>query len=133
MLVIGARPAQLQAGLAQLDLLLGELGAAPEALRVVVNGQPELGRGNRAGALSAELAARGLGVDAWLPYDGRALRASMRRGLPLALASPPRRLRACARRARRLESASEPATAERAQAAAAGAPDRGARPQRGCE
>jgi Flp pilus assembly CpaE family ATPase len=88
-LVLGARGSQLQAGLAQLDLLLGELGAAPEALRVVVNGQPGMGRQPRAGtgSISAELASRGLAVDAWLPFDGRALRASARRGLPFALAS----------------------------------------------
>jgi MinD-like ATPase involved in chromosome partitioning or flagellar assembly len=88
--VVGARPAQRLAGLAQLDLLLGELAAAPEALRIVVNGQPGLRSAraaDEAGAFSAELASRGLTVDAWLPFDERALRSALRRGLPLAAAS----------------------------------------------
>ena len=38
--------------------------------------------------MSEELAAQGLTVDAWLPYDGKAQRASVRLGLPLATARP---------------------------------------------
>ena len=89
--LLGCRPDQLQAGLGQLDLLLGELCVAPELLRVVVNGQPGIRSPRLAdadGALSRALAARGLAVDAWLPYDERALRASVRRRLPLASAAP---------------------------------------------
>ncbi len=86
--VLGTRPEQLRAGLAQLDLLAGELAIAPEALRVVVNGQPCHPPGRCAASLTAELAARGLSADAWLPFDERALRAAVRRRLPLALAAP---------------------------------------------
>lgn len=91
-LVLGARPEQRREGLAQADLVLDELGLRPELVRVAVNGQPGL-RAPRTdadgdGALTAALAARGLTIDAWLPFDERALRAALRRGAPLATAAP---------------------------------------------
>jgi MinD-like ATPase involved in chromosome partitioning or flagellar assembly/CheY-like chemotaxis protein len=88
--VVGSRPDQLDAGLAQLDLLLDELRVAPERLRVVVNGQTGARSPRRAAGaavLTRALAGRGLTVDAWLPFDARAHRAALRGGLPLALAS----------------------------------------------
>lgn len=91
LVVLGGRVQQLHAGVAQLDLLLGELAIVPESLRVVVNGQPGLRRGGATGAgsaLASELAHRGLTLDARLPFDGRGLRAALRRGLPLAVAAP---------------------------------------------
>ena len=89
--VIGSRQEQLRAGLAQTELLLEELAITPEALRVVVNGQPgsALPRSaDTAAVLGRELARFGLVVDAWLPFDEKALRASTRLGVPLALARP---------------------------------------------
>ena len=90
-LVIGSRQEQLRAGLAQLELLLDELAIGPERLRVVVNGQPGTGaprKTDTAAPISQELAALGLTVDAWLPYDEKAQRASVRLGVPLAVAQP---------------------------------------------
>ncbi len=89
--VIGSRQEQLRAGLAQSELLLEELAIAPERLRVAVNGQPggaALATDASAAVLGRELARFGLTVDAWLPFDEKALRASTRLGLPLALARP---------------------------------------------
>jgi Flp pilus assembly CpaE family ATPase len=88
--VIGSRQEQLRAGLAQTELLLEELAIAPERLRVVVNGQPGcvLPRSADTAAVGQELARFGLVVDAWLPFDGKALRASTRLGVPLAAARP---------------------------------------------
>ena len=89
--VIGSRQEQARAGLAQTELLLEELAIAPERLRVVVNGQPGcvLPRSaDTAAVVSQELARFGLVVDAWVPFDEKALRASTRLGLPLALARP---------------------------------------------
>ena len=91
LLALGARPDQLHVGLAQLDLLLGELGLPPEALRVAVNGQAGARsprEADAAGAITDELAARGLTVDAWIPFDERGLRAALRRGAPRATAAP---------------------------------------------
>ena len=90
-LVLGHRQEQLQAGFAQLQLLVDELSMPRERIRVVVNGQGAPGAAASAETVAAiawELDQHGLGVDAWLPWDERALRASLRLGLPLALARP---------------------------------------------
>jgi len=90
-LVLGERQEQLQAGFAQLQLLLDELSVARERIRVVVNGQGAPGASATAetvAAITRELGQHGLCVDAWLPWDARALRASVRLGLPLALVRP---------------------------------------------
>jgi Flp pilus assembly CpaE family ATPase len=90
-LVLGQRQEQLRTGFAQLQLLLDELSIASERIRVVVNGQGAPGASATAetvAAISRELDEHGLCVDAWLPWDKRALRASVRLGLPLAAARP---------------------------------------------
>jgi Flp pilus assembly CpaE family ATPase len=90
-LVLGQRQEQLRTGFAQLQLLLDELSIARERIRVVVNGQGAPGASTTAetvAAISRELDEHGLCVDAWLPWDKRALRASVRLGLPLAGARP---------------------------------------------
>jgi Flp pilus assembly CpaE family ATPase len=89
LLVLGARDEQLRAGLAQLDALL-ELGIAPERLRVAVNGIGGPGAAARSTLeqiLPRQLAERRFALDAWLPWDGRALARARRTGLPLARAS----------------------------------------------
>lgn len=89
LLVLGAREIHLPAGLAQLDLLLGELEVPAERLRVLVNGvggpgvPPEKALTQ---ALSPKLAERGLTADAWLPWDTRALHRAARSGVPLVTA-----------------------------------------------
>jgi MinD-like ATPase involved in chromosome partitioning or flagellar assembly len=88
MLVIGARPDQLQAGFYQLELLLDELGVVPERLRIVINRQTGACDAATADAITRALDEQHLTVDAWLPWDERALRNSLRLGLPLALARP---------------------------------------------
>ena len=90
-LVLGQRQEQLRSGFGQLELLLDELSIPVERLRVVVNGQGAPGASASAetvAAITRELAERELAVDAWLPWDARALRASVRLGLPLAIARP---------------------------------------------
>jgi Flp pilus assembly CpaE family ATPase len=90
-LVLGQRQEQLHAGFGQLELLLHELTIPVERLRVVVNGQGGPGAAASAdtvAAITRELGEQGLTVDAWLPWDARTLRASVRLGLPLALARP---------------------------------------------
>jgi Flp pilus assembly CpaE family ATPase len=90
-LVVGQRQEQLQAGFAQLHLLLDELSLPRERLRVVVNGQGAPGASATAETVAAirrELEQEELAVDAWLPWDAKALRRSVRLGLPLALARP---------------------------------------------
>ena len=88
LLVLGAREEQLRAGFDQLDALLA-LGVPPERLRIAVNGGGGSGA-VRASALESvvhrQLAERRLALDAWLPWDGRALARSQRLGLPLARA-----------------------------------------------
>lgn len=89
LLVLGAREEQLRAGLAQLDLLLGELGVPPEKLRVAVNGAGGPGADSARAlepALAERLAERGLALDARLPWDARALAKARSHGLPLAVA-----------------------------------------------
>ena len=91
LLVLGSRQEQLNAGLAQIELLVDELGIAPQRLRIVVNGQGGPGAAatlDTGRAIGPELARFELSVDAWLPWDAKALRASVRLGVPLALARP---------------------------------------------
>lgn len=90
-LVLGQRQEQLHAGFRQLELLIDELGVPNERLRVVVNGHAGLGAAANAetvAAVTRELAERDLSVDAWLPWDARGFRASVRLGVPLAVARP---------------------------------------------
>jgi Flp pilus assembly CpaE family ATPase len=91
MLLIGSRQEQLDAGFAQIELLSGELGITPERLRIVVNGEGGPGAAaavEASRAIDAELVRHGLAVDARIPWDERAVRASTRLGVPLALARP---------------------------------------------
>lgn len=114
LLVLGARPDQLHDGFRQLGLLLDELAIPQERLRVVVNGQPAAaapGSADAVAAITHALEERELTVDAWLPWDARALRASLRLGLPLALARPRGRY---AKAVRRLLDAIVASTAEQA-------------------
>lgn len=88
LLVLGARDEQLRAGLAQLDALLA-LGIPPERLRVALNGAGGPGGATRSTlerVLPGQLAERRFALDAWLPWDGRALTRAQRLGLPLARA-----------------------------------------------
>lgn len=90
-LVLGAREAQLEAGLGQLDLLLGPLAIRRERLRVIVNaldGPGASARRDLEHALLDRLAERELAADTWLPWDDRALRRATADGLPLAVARP---------------------------------------------
>lgn len=91
LLVLGARESQLDAGLAQLDLLLDTLGILREQIRVVCNGTG--GPGAIPGAqleqtLTLALRERELAADALIPWDARALAKAVRTGLPLAAAHP---------------------------------------------
>jgi Flp pilus assembly CpaE family ATPase len=91
LLVLGARDINLPAGLAQLDLLLGELAVPAERLRVLINGVGGPGVAPQRAltqALAPKLAERGLTADAWLPWDARALEKASRSGVPLAVARP---------------------------------------------
>jgi pilus assembly protein CpaE len=91
LLTLGAREAQLDAGLAQLDLLLDTLGIPRERIRVVCNGvggpgaipRPQLEQ-----TLTIALRERELAVDALIPWDARALGKAVRTGHPLAAAHP---------------------------------------------
>jgi Flp pilus assembly CpaE family ATPase len=91
LLTLGAREAQLDAGLAQLDLLLDTLGIPRERIRVVCNGvggpgaipRPQLEQ-----TLTIALRERELAVDALIPWDTRALDKAVRTGHPLAAAHP---------------------------------------------
>jgi hypothetical protein len=87
LLVLGAREAHVRPGIAQLDLLLGSLGIAPERLRIVINGVAGPGAASERAlnqTLVPRLAERGLTADAWLAWDQRGLDRARRRGLPLA-------------------------------------------------
>lgn len=89
LLVIGARDRQVRDGLAQLDLLRVELEIPNERLRVACAGLGGPGAGSHranTAMLAEQLAARGLALDASLPFDGRALRGAERHALPLAAA-----------------------------------------------
>ena len=91
LLSLGARETQLDAGLAQLDLLLDTLGIARERIRVVCNGVGGPGAIPRAQleqTLTIGLRERELAADALIPWDARALRKAVRTGLPLAAAHP---------------------------------------------
>ena len=88
LLVLGAREEQLRAGLDQLDSLLA-LGILPQRLRVVVNGVGGPGATTRSALeqiLHGQLAQRRFALDAWLPWDGRALARAQRTGLSIAVA-----------------------------------------------
>jgi Flp pilus assembly CpaE family ATPase len=88
LLILGAREEQLRAGLTQLDSLL-ELGIAPQRLRVALNGAggPGATKTNTLEQIIArQLGGRRFALDAWLPWDGRALARAQRTGLPLAAA-----------------------------------------------
>jgi MinD-like ATPase involved in chromosome partitioning or flagellar assembly len=91
LLVLGAREDQLRAGRAQLTLLLETLAIGRERVRLCLNGAGAPGAARRAELepfLASELGELRLGIDAWLPYDGRALARAQRAGQPLALARP---------------------------------------------
>ena len=88
-LVLGAREAQLDPGLAQLDLLINDLGVPTERLRVVCNavgGPGAIPRQQLEQTLTAALGERRIALDALLPWDARALAKATRTGLPLAAA-----------------------------------------------
>jgi hypothetical protein len=90
-LVLGARDVQLRHGLAQLAELSDGLAVTPQRLRVVLSGVGAPGAGSRLeveAALLPRLADHGLGVDAWLPWDGRGLARARARGMPIASARP---------------------------------------------
>lgn len=90
-LVLGACDVQLRHGLAQLAELSHGLAVTPERLRLVVSGVGAPGAASRLeveAALLPRLAEHGLGVDAWLPWDGRGLARARTRGLPIASAHP---------------------------------------------
>jgi MinD-like ATPase involved in chromosome partitioning or flagellar assembly len=90
-LVLGAREAQLDAGLAQLDLLLDTLEIPTDRIRVVCSGVAGPGaipRTQLEQTLTVALRDRELAVDALIPWDGRALAKAVRTGLPLAAAHP---------------------------------------------
>lgn len=91
LLSVGARETQLDAGLAQLDLLLDTLGIPRERIRVVCNGVGGPGAIPRAQleqTLTIGLRERELAADALLPWDARALAKAVRTGLPLSAAHP---------------------------------------------
>jgi Flp pilus assembly CpaE family ATPase len=88
LLVLGARDEQLRAGLNQLDSLLA-LGIPPQRLRVVITGVGGPGATARSAleqVLPGQLAERRFALDAWLPWDGRALARAQRAGLSIAVA-----------------------------------------------
>lgn len=90
-LTVGAHEAQLDAGLAQLDLLLDELDIPRERIRVVCNGVGGPGaipRLQLEQTLTIGLRERELAADALIPWDARALSKAVRTGLPLATAHP---------------------------------------------
>jgi hypothetical protein len=89
LLVLGARDIQLRHGLRQLDLLRGPLGIPAERLRIIANAIGAPGTASRSAitqTITTHLAERGVTVDAWLPWDARALTQCQRRGTPLATA-----------------------------------------------
>lgn len=88
-LVLGARDVQLRHGLAQLTELSERLAVEAGRLRIVVSGVGAAGAADRLeveAVLLPRLAEHGLGVDAWLPWDGRGVASARRRGLPIAAA-----------------------------------------------
>jgi Flp pilus assembly CpaE family ATPase len=90
-LVLGAREGQLDAGLAQLDLLLETLEIPTDRVRVVCNGVGGPGaipRSQLEQTLMVALRERRLAADSLIPWDARALAKSTRTGLPLAAARP---------------------------------------------
>ena len=88
LLVLGAREEQLRAGLDQLDSLLA-LGILPQRLRVAVNGVGGPGATTRSAlehVINGQLAERRIALDAWLPWDGRALARAQRTGFSVGVA-----------------------------------------------
>lgn len=88
LLVLGAREEPLRAGLDQLDGLLA-LGIPSQRLRVAVNGVGGSGATTRSAlehVLPGQLAERRFALDAWLPWDSRALARAQRTGLSIAVA-----------------------------------------------
>ena len=91
LLVLGAREAQLDAGLAQLDLLLDTLEIPTERIRIACNGVGGPGtipRQQLEQTLTLALRERALAADALIPWDARALAKAVRTGLPLTAAHP---------------------------------------------
>jgi Flp pilus assembly CpaE family ATPase len=89
LLTLGARETQLDAGLAQLDLLLDTLDIPGERIRVVCNGvggPGAIARTQLEQTLTIALRERELAADALIPWDARALAKACRTGLPLAAA-----------------------------------------------
>ncbi|MGD1059369.1 MAG: hypothetical protein ABR992_18380 [Solirubrobacteraceae bacterium] len=89
LLVLGSRDTQLRHGLKQLDLLQGTLGIPSERLRVIANAIGAPGTPSKAAitqTIAGHLAQRGVSVDAWLPWDARAVTQAQRRGSTLAIA-----------------------------------------------
>jgi MinD-like ATPase involved in chromosome partitioning or flagellar assembly len=90
-LVLGAREAQLDAGLAQLDLLLETLELPTDRVRIVCNGVGGPGaipRTQLEQTLTIALRERELAADALIRWDARAVVKAVRTGLPLAAAHP---------------------------------------------
>lgn len=88
-LTLGAREPQLQAGLRQLDLIVGELAIPSERVRVAVNalgGPSRQSKDSITATIGEHLTERELMVDAWLAWDARGQRRAEERGKPLALA-----------------------------------------------
>jgi hypothetical protein len=86
LLTLGARETQLDAGLAQLDLLLDTLAIPGERIRVVCNGvggPGAIARTQLEQTLTIALRERELAADALIPWDTRALAKAGRTGLPL--------------------------------------------------
>lgn len=89
LLVLGSSEAQLHNGLRQLEVIHEQLGIAPDQLWIAVGGVGAPAHANRT-AIEHTVAQRpesqAMTVNAWLPWDARALKRSERSGAPLALA-----------------------------------------------
>lgn len=91
LLTLGAREQQLDAGLAQLGLLLDTLAIPRDRLRIACNGGGGPGaipRQQLEETLTTALRERELAADTLIPWDARALDKAVRTGLPLAAARP---------------------------------------------
>ena len=91
LLVLGPRETQQRAGFAQIRMLTEQLAIPPQRLRVAVNGIGAPGAASHTAVkntLDRRLAAHGLAVDAWLPWDERALSRAHRHGRPLLSTRP---------------------------------------------
>jgi Flp pilus assembly CpaE family ATPase len=86
LLVLGTGEVQLRDGLRQLDAI-SALGISSDRLRIAVAGLGSPSHADKTAvkhAIAERLAERQLTVDAWLPWDARALKRSRRTGRPLA-------------------------------------------------